>query len=40
MRKDEASEGANTTAGDEWRALTKLVQTVWDEGRIPPNSGG
>ena len=39
MRKEEESEGANTTAGDKWRALTKLVQTVWDKGRIPPQLG-
>jgi hypothetical protein len=37
--KEEESEGANTTAGDKWRALIKLVQTVWDEGRIPPQLG-
>jgi hypothetical protein len=40
MRQEEESEGANTIAGDQWRALIKLVQTVWDEGRIPPNWGG
>jgi hypothetical protein len=39
MRKEEESQGANTTAGDKWRALTKLVQTVWDEGQIPPQLG-
>jgi hypothetical protein len=39
MRKEEESEGANTTAGDKWHAFTKLVQTVWDEGRIPPQLG-
>ena len=39
MKKEEESEGANTTAGDRWRPLTKLVQTVWDEGCIPPQLG-
>ncbi len=39
MRKEEESEGVNTTAGDKWRALTKLVQTVWDKGCIPPQLG-
>jgi hypothetical protein len=26
-------------AGDQWRALVKFVQMVWDEGRIPPQLG-
>ena len=39
MREEEESEGTNTTSGDKWRALTKLVQTVWNEGRIPPQLG-
>ncbi len=39
MRNEEESEGVNTTAGDKWHALTKLVQTVWDEGHIPPQLG-
>jgi hypothetical protein len=39
MREEEESEGANTTSGDKWRALTKLVQMVWNEGRIPPQLG-
>jgi hypothetical protein len=25
----------NVGAGDRWRALARLVQTIWDEGRIP-----
>jgi hypothetical protein len=39
MREEEESEGANTTPDDKWRALAKLVQKVWDEGRIPPQLG-
>jgi hypothetical protein len=39
MKKEEESEGVNTTAGDKWRALIKLVQMVWDDGRIPPQLG-
>jgi hypothetical protein len=39
MRQEEESEGANTTAGDQWRTLIKLVQTVWEEGCIPPQLG-
>jgi hypothetical protein len=39
MMDEEESEGTNTTSGDKWRALTKLVQTVWNEGRIPPQLG-
>jgi hypothetical protein len=25
----------NVGTGDRWRALARLVQAVWDEGRIP-----
>ncbi len=39
MRKEEESESVNTTTGDKWCTLTKLVQTVWDEGCIPPQLG-
>jgi hypothetical protein len=39
MRQEEELEGVNTIAGDQWCTLIKLVQTVWDEGCIPPQLG-
>ncbi len=39
MRQEEESEGANTIAGDQWHTLVKLLQSVWDKGRIPPQLG-
>jgi hypothetical protein len=30
---------ANVGAGDDWEALVKLVQAVWDEGKIPTQLG-
>ncbi len=29
----------NVGAGDKWNALVQLVQTVWDEGKIPIQLG-
>jgi hypothetical protein len=39
MKREEELEGVNTIAGNQWRALVKFVQTVWDEGHIPPQLG-
>jgi len=30
---------ANVGAGDDWKALVKLVQSVWDEGKMPTQLG-
>ena len=30
---------ANVGAGDVWKALVKLVQAVWDKGKIPTQLG-
>jgi hypothetical protein len=39
MKREEELEDINTIAGNQWRALVKLVQTVWNKGRIPPQLG-
>jgi hypothetical protein len=39
MRQEEELEGVNTIASNQWCALIKLVQMVWDKGRIPPQLG-
>jgi hypothetical protein len=30
---------ANVGAGDDWEAFVKLVQDVWDKGKIPIQLG-
>ncbi len=38
--EEDPKEGlANVGAGDDWKALVKLVQAVWDEGTIPTRLG-
>jgi hypothetical protein len=39
MKRAEELEDINTIAGNQWRALVKLVQMVWNKGRIPPQLG-
>jgi len=39
LEEDPKKGPANVGAGDDWKALVKLVQAVWDEGRIPTQLG-
>jgi hypothetical protein len=39
LEEDPKEGPANVGAGDDWKALVKLVQAVWDEGTIPTQLG-
>jgi len=39
LEEDPEKGPANLGAGDEWKAFVKLVQAVWDEGKIPIQLG-
>ena len=40
LEEDPKTGPENVGAGEDWKALVKLVQAVWDEGRYPPNLAG
>ena len=39
LEEDPKKGPANVGAGDDWKALVKLVQSVWDEGKMPTQLG-
>jgi hypothetical protein len=39
LEEDPETGPNNVGAGDRWRALARLVQAIWDKGRIPPQHG-
>jgi len=39
LEEDPKRGPANVGAGEDWEALVKLVQTVWDKGKIPTQLG-
>jgi len=39
LEEDPKKGPMNVGAGDDWKALVKLVQAVWDEGKIPTQLG-
>jgi hypothetical protein len=39
LEEDPKTGPANVGVGEDWEALVKLVQTVWDEGKIPTQLG-
>ena len=39
LEEDPKTRPANVGAGEDWEALVKLVQTVWDEGKISTQLG-